>query len=91
MGINIPQFPNLDRTRREYNCQMAIDGCKKLKIEAYLSAKELSSPNVESLSVMATLIQFKYLKPQNEKAKIHLDEYNKEAFVGKPVNETFEP
>jgi len=87
MGINIPQFPNLDRTKREYNCQMGIEGCKKLKIEPYLSAKELSSPNVETLSVMATLIQFKYLKPQKEKAKIYLDEYNREGFVGKPVNQ----
>lgn len=85
MGANIREYPNLNRTRKEYNCQLGIDGCRQLKIDTYLTAKELSDPDVEYLGVMSTLVQFKYIKPikqVNEKAHIKID-LNEQAIVGK--------
>lgn len=89
MGASVPGFPNLDRTKKELNCQKGLDACKQLKIETYVTAKELSDPEVESIAVMATVVQFKYAKPiktTNEKAKIYLE--NQNAVVGKPVSIT---
>ncbi len=89
MGVSIPGYPNIDRTRKEYNCQQGLDACRKLHLEAYISAKELSDPDVEPIGVMATLLQFKYakrIKPANEKAKIYLiDDNGSVATVGRPV------
>ena len=89
MGASIPDYPNIDRTRKERNCQQGLDACKQLRIEQYVSAKELSEPEVEPIGVMATLVQFKYAKPiktANEKAKIYLNEENNVAILGKPVS-----
>ena len=89
MGLNIQGFPNLDRTKKELNCQKGLNACRQLRIELYVTAKELSDPEVESIGVMATVVQLKYLKPVksvNEKAKLiyEEDEINN-AIVGKPV------
>lgn len=89
MGASIPDYPNIDRTKKERNCQQGLDACKQLRIEQYVSAKELSEPEVEPIGVMATLVQFKYAKPiktANEKAKIYLNEENSVAILGKPVS-----
>jgi hypothetical protein len=88
MGINIDGYPNLDRTRKEQNCQKGIDACRKLKIETYISAKELSDPEVEPIAVMATLAQFKYikkLKTPNERVKLIIEDDTNYIFVGKQV------
>ena len=88
LGASIPGYPNIDRTKKEQNCQRALDACKQLRIEIYVSAKELSDPDVESIGVMATIIQLKYAKPiktVNERAKIYLIEQSPNV-VGKPVN-----
>lgn len=88
MGVSIPGYPNIDRTRKEYNCQQGLEACRQLRIESYVSSKELSDPDVEPIGVMATLLQFKYAKPiksANEKAKIYLNEQNGPAILGKPV------
>jgi len=88
-GATIPGYPNIDRTKKEQNCQRALDACKQLRIEIYVSAKELSDPDVESIGVMATIAQLKYAKPiksANEKAKIYLTEpTNNIGMVGRPV------
>ena len=87
MGANIPGFPNLDRTKKDQNCQLGVDGCRQLKIEPYVTAKELSDPDVECIAVMATLVQFKYTKPlkkESEQAKVNLNSKNN-AIVGKQV------
>lgn len=89
MGAQIDGYPNLDRTKKEINCQNGLSACRKLKIEPYISAKELADPEVESIAVMATIVQFKYAKPvktSTEKAKIHLVNPNAQVFVGQPVN-----
>jgi hypothetical protein len=90
LGATIPGYPNIDRTKKEQNCQRALDACKQLRIEIYVSAKELSDPDVESIGVMATIAQLKYAKPiksANEKAKIYLTEpTNNIGMVGRPVN-----
>ena len=91
MGAKVPGFPNLDRTKKDHNCQLGIDGCRQLKIEPYVTSKELSDPDVENIAVMATLVQFKHTKPiksANEKAKVNLNSINlldQPATVGKPV------
>jgi hypothetical protein len=88
MGVSIPGFPNLDRTNKELNCQKGIEACKKLKIETYVSAKELSDPEIEPIGVMATLVQFKYIKPSrpaNEKARLIIEDDTNLVFVGKQV------
>lgn len=75
MGIQIEGYPNLDRSKREANCQKGLNACRKLKVEAYVSAKELSDPEVDSIAVMATVAQFKHAKPArpvSEKIKIYL-------------------
>ncbi len=88
MGANVTGFPNLDRTKKDQNCQLGIDGIKQLKIEPYFSAKELSDvSSIESIAVMATLVQLRYVKPiknANEKAKVNLN-HIQNAVVGKPV------
>ncbi len=87
LGASIPGYPNIDRTKKEQNCQRALDACKQLRIEIYVSAKELSDPEVESIGVMATIIQLKYakaIKTANERAKIYLIEQDTNV-VGKPV------
>jgi hypothetical protein len=93
MGLNIQGYPNLDRTKKELNCQKGLNACKQLRIETYVTPKELSDPEVESIGVMATVVQLKYLKPVksvNEKAKIiYTDEEINNAVVGKPVSECF--
>ncbi len=88
MGAQIPGYPNLDRTKNELNCQRGLDGCRQLRIEPYISAKELSDSDVEPIGVMATLVQFKYAKPiksANEKAKVYLNDQHGVAILGKPV------
>ena len=88
MGANIPGFPNLDRTKKEQNCLAAIDGCRQLRIETYVTPKELPDPEVENIAVMATLVQFKNIKPikkANENAKVNLNS-KMIATVGKPVS-----
>lgn len=88
IGANIPGFPNLDRTKKDHNCQLGVDGCRQLKVEPYVTPKELSDPEVESIAVMATLVQFKYKKPikkANEQAKVNLNSKTN-ATVGKPVS-----
>ncbi len=88
MGANVTGFPNLDRTKKDQNCQLGIDGIRQLKIEPYFSAKELSDvASIESIAVMATLVQLRYVKPikkANERAKVNLDRMQN-AVVGKPV------
>lgn len=87
MGIQIEGFPNLDRTKREANCQKGLAACRKLKIEPYVTGKELADPEVESIAVMATVVQFKYTKPIrsiNEKIKIYLLDSSGFIFVGQP-------
>ncbi|CAF0726884.1 unnamed protein product [Brachionus calyciflorus] len=89
MGINVAGFPNLDRTKKEQNCKAGLEACKELKIETYVTAKELSDSEVESIAVMATVVQFKYTQPLksiNEKAKIFLEDSVNDAIVGKPFN-----
>ena len=89
MGVNLAGFPNLDRTKKEQNCKAGLDACKELKIETYVTPKELSDHEVESIAVMATVVQFKYTKPLktiNEKAKIFLEDSVADAIVGKPVS-----
>lgn len=89
VGLSIQGFPNLDRTKKEQNCQKGLTACRQLRIETYITAKELSDPDVESIGVMATVVQFKYIKPLktvNEKAKVHLTEDINNCVVGKPVN-----
>lgn len=88
MGVNVTRFPNLDRTKKEENCKAGLEACKQLKMDTYVSAKELADHDVESIAVMATVVQFKYLKPLmsiNEKAKIILEDSVSDALVGKPV------
>jgi hypothetical protein len=88
MGANVAGFPNLDRTKKDQNCQLGIDGIRQLKIEPYFSARELSDvSSVESIAVMATLVQLRYVKPlkkANERAKVNLNR-TQSAIVGKPV------
>lgn len=87
MGANVPGFPNLDRTKKDYNCQLGLEGCRQLKVETYVSAKELSDPDVDSIGVMATLVQYKYVKPlkkANESARVNLNNKHN-ATVGRPV------
>ena len=90
MGLNIQGFPNLDRTKKDFNCQKGLNACKQLRVETYVTSKELSDPEVESIGVMATVVQLKYLKPVksvNEKAKIiYTDDEINNAIVGKPVS-----
>lgn len=89
MGINAARFPNLDRTKKEENCKAGLEACKQLKIDTYVSAKELSDQDVESIAVMATVVQFKYIKPLmsiNEKAKIILEDSVSDALVGRAVS-----
>jgi filamin len=93
MGVSIPGYPNIDRTRKENNCQSGLDACRQLRIEPYVSAKELSDPDVEPIGVMATLLQFKYakrIKPADEKAKIYLTDKEGVATVGRPVEFSIE-
>ena len=89
MGLNIEGYPNLDRTKKELNCQKGLNACKQLRIETYVTPKELSDPEVESIGVMATVVQLKYLKPVksvNEKAKVvYTGDEISNAVVGKPV------
>lgn len=90
MGVQIEGFPTaLDRTKREPNCQKGLNACRKLKIESYVSAKELADPDVDSIAVMATVAQFRHTKPVrsvSEKIKVYLlDSSNGGAIcVGQP-------
>jgi hypothetical protein len=87
MGATISDFPNLDRTKKEYNCQLGLEACRQLKIETYVTPKELSDPDVECIGIMAMLAHFKYTKPikkANEKARVKLNA-KQSAIVGQPV------
>ncbi len=93
MGVSIPGYPNIDRTRKERNCQQALDACKQLQIESYVSAREMSDPEVEPIGIMATVVQFKYTKPwksANEKARVFLNVMDGVAILGKPVEFSIE-
>jgi hypothetical protein len=88
MGVEIAEFPNLDRTRKEFNCGLAVEACKQLRVEPYVTAKELADPEVDCIAIMATLIQFKHVKPiktVNEKAKVYLNDPNGVFLAGRPV------
>ena len=90
MGANVPGYPNIDRTKKELNCQRGLDACRQLSIDTYVTPKELSDTEVEPIAVMATIVQFKYVKPiktTSEKIKVNLTDPNGLAFVGKPVSD----
>ena len=63
MGIDQPELNNIDRTKKEFNCQLGLDACQKLNVETYVTAKELAEVDTESIGIMAMLAQFKYVKP----------------------------
>ena len=88
MGASIPGYPNIDRTKKEFNSQRGLNACRQLNIETYVTPKELSDSEVEPIAVMATVVQFKYAKPiktTSEKIKVFLNDLNGMAFVGKSV------
>ncbi|KAL4219915.1 hypothetical protein ACF0H5_020327 [Mactra antiquata] len=69
LGVNVPGFPNLDRNKKEENCQKGIDGGKELGVEPLLSAKEMSDPHVDHLSMMSYLSKFISTQPKKGKAE----------------------
>ena len=93
MGVEVSGFPSIDRTKKEFNCQLGLDACQKLNVETYVTAKELAEADGENIGVMAMLAQFKYIKPVayspvfqeiilpavQSKARVYLNEFNSEA------------
>ncbi|XP_052216594.1 filamin-A-like isoform X3 [Dreissena polymorpha] len=69
LGEKISGWPNLDRTKALENCQKGIDGGKELGIEPLLSAKEMSDPLVDHLSMMSYLSKFSNVQPRKGKAE----------------------
>ena len=88
-------YMSLDRVNREANCELGLSACREqLKIETYVTAKEMCEPDMESpMGVMATLVQLKHVlvhRTWDERVRFVADKSKKHLSVGKKVTQISE-
>ncbi len=60
----------MDRSKKELNCSRALEACaQQLKVDVYLTAKEMAEMKNESIGLMATLIQLRSLQNSTNNRK----------------------